>query len=162
MNHPSSNQPASSPDEGAIRERAATAVKSHQRKIRALTIAAFVFGFLSVAASITIVTLNSMYVVPKQQKLISESSKLAWPDNKNEPASVSAQDTMPAKLLALEIQMMRVVSLGSMMVAGSVGFLALGTVVLVTVVTLNRRATLNQVSASLAQISEQLRQLRGN
>jgi len=154
--------PSHSTDQNAVHERVAIAVKSHQRKIRVLTIAAFAFGFLSVAASISIVTLNYLYVVPKQKALIAASGKLAWPDNKDDAADVPAQNTVQAKLLALEIQMVSIVSLGSMMVAGSVGLLALGTVVLVTVVILDRRATLNQVSASLAKISDQLREARGN
>jgi len=42
----------------------------------------------------------------------------------------------------------------------AVGVLALGTLILATVVTLNRRVTLNQINTSLAHISDQLRDLR--
>ena len=47
-----------------------------------------------------------------------------------------------------------------MMVAVSVGLLGLGTLVLLAVVVLGRRATLQQVNANLAQISTQLKELQ--
>jgi hypothetical protein len=43
--------------------------------------------------------------------------------------------------------------------AGAVGILALGTLVLLAVVVLNRRVTLRQINASLSQISGQLKQI---
>jgi len=50
----------------------------------------------------------------------------------------------------------------SRIVGMAVGVLGLGTLVLLTVVILNRGATLNQINARLAQISHQLRQLQDN
>lgn len=143
----------------ALQSQAAAAVQSHRRKIQAFTIAAFTLGFLAVAASITIVTLNEMYVRPRQEMLARQSRELAWPGgetagNRSDPQNVQA------RILALEIQAMSVVSIGSMMVAGSVGLLGLGTLLLVAAVSLNRRATLHQVNASLAHISAQLGELR--
>ena len=44
--------------------------------------------------------------------------------------------------------------------AVAVGLLAVGTLVLLAVVILSRRATLNQINASLAQISTQLKELQ--
>jgi hypothetical protein len=43
--------------------------------------------------------------------------------------------------------------------AVAVGLLAVGTLVLLAVVIISRRATLHQINASLAQISHQLKQL---
>jgi DNA-directed RNA polymerase specialized sigma24 family protein len=63
-------------------------------------------------------------------------------------------------LLANEIQMTEIVSISTSVVATAVGVLGLGTLVLRTVVILNLRATLNQVNASLAEISNQLRAMR--
>jgi hypothetical protein len=45
-------------------------------------------------------------------------------------------------------------------VALAVGVLGLGTLILLMVVILNRRVALNQINASLAQISKQLRELQ--
>lgn len=151
--------PLSDSEASKLQQQAFTAVQSHRRKIQALTVAALVLGFLAVAASITIVTLNEMYVRPKQNKLAADSGAIAWPSG-GVGAPSSSPDAVQARLLALEIDMMRVISMGSMMVAGSVGLLGLGTLLLVAAVMLNRRATLNQVNASLAQISAQLREWR--
>ena len=67
------------------------------------------------------------------------------------------------RFLGVEIFMTHVISMGTTIVAAAVGVLALGTLVLVLVVMLNRRVTLNQINVSLAQISSQLKdlQLRG-
>jgi len=45
-------------------------------------------------------------------------------------------------------------------VALSVGLLGLGLLILLTVVVLNRRATLNRINVSLAQISNQFRAMQ--
>lgn len=153
-----SNQPSQS-ETAKLQQQASAAVQSHRRKIQALTFAAFVLGFLAVAASISIITLNEMYVRPRQEKLAAESGAIAWPSGGTADTN-SRSDTIQARVLALEIDMMRVISMGSMMVAGSVGLLGLGTLLLVAAVMLNRRATLNQVNTSLAQISAQLRDWR--
>lgn len=152
---------APGPNTGAASQHITAAIQSHRRKIQALTIAAFVLGFLVVAASITIVVLNELYVRPRQEKLAKESGALAWPAAATVAESPHLQpDAVQVRMLALEIDMMRVVSMGSMLVAGSVGLLGIGTLALVAAVMLNRRATLQQVNASLMQISEQLRELR--
>lgn len=156
MNTP--NQPSQS-EADKLQQHASAAVHSHRWKIQALTVAAFVLGFLAVAASITIVTVNEMYVRPKQEKLAADSGAIAGFSSMTRDVNTQPE-TVQARMLSLEIDMMRVVSMGSMMVAGSVGLLGLGTLLLVAAVTLNRRATLNQVNASLAQISAQLREWR--
>ena len=64
------------------------------------------------------------------------------------------------ELLDQETLHTAMVSMGAAAVALSVAVLGLGMLVLVTVVVLNRRVTLNQINASLAQISSQLRDLQ--
>jgi hypothetical protein len=53
-----------------------------------------------------------------------------------------------------------IVSRGTAIVAGSVGLLALATLITVALVLAARRATLRQVNSSLLEISEQLKALR--
>ena len=154
-----SNPSSSQADNGALHAQVSAAIHAHRRKIHALTATAFALGFLAVAASIAIVILNEMYVTPKQQKLAKDSRSLAWPAG-SDPGANPSTDNIQARILSLEIDMMRVVSISSMIVAGSVALLGLGTLVLVTAVMLNRRATLNQINANLAQISAQLRDWR--
>jgi len=64
------------------------------------------------------------------------------------------------QILRNEVVLTYVASMGVTLVASAVGALGLGTLILLTVVVLNRRVTLNQVNASLAQISDQLRELQ--
>jgi hypothetical protein len=62
--------------------------------------------------------------------------------------------------LRTEVILTYVISAGVTVVAFAVGALGLGTLILLAVVVLNRRVTLNQINASLAQISNQLRDLQ--
>ena len=54
----------------------------------------------------------------------------------------------------------KVTTAGTVVLAAAVGLLGLGTLTLLTVVILNRRVALNQINASLAGISSQLRELQ--
>ena len=53
-----------------------------------------------------------------------------------------------------------VTTAGTVVLAAAVGLLGLGTLTLLRVVILNRRVALNQINASLAGISSQLRELQ--
>ena len=53
-----------------------------------------------------------------------------------------------------------VTTAGTVVLAAAVGLLGLGRLTLLTVVILNRRVALNQINASLAGISSQLRELQ--
>src|SRR4029079_13717951 len=56
--------------------------------------------------------------------------------------------------------MITAIGVGTALVAGSVGLLGLGTLLLVSLVLINRRVTLRQLRVSLADISLQLKQLQ--
>lgn len=155
-----SNQPNQSvPDAGAINERVKTAVNSHRIKLRVLTTAAFVFGFVATAASIFIVWFYLIMYLPKQKQILYDSEK-AVEQAKSAANSVEDNVKQINKFLGVEVLLTHVVSMGVTIVALSVGVLGLGMLVLLSVVILNRRATLNQINVSLAQISDQLRELQ--
>ncbi len=61
---------------------------------------------------------------------------------------------------SVQATMTHVLSFATMLVAIAVGLSALGTLVVLALVILTRRATLNQINVSLAQISTQLRNLQ--
>ena len=157
------SNPSPNPDPGTIHERVATAVRSHRIKIRVLTSIAFLFGFLAIAVSIAMVWSYRVFILPKQEELLLSARAAVERGKTNSAAS---QPTSPDNvrridnLLANEILMTQVVSFSTSVVAIAVGVLGLGTLVLLTVVVLNRRVTLNQINASLAQISNQLRELQ--
>lgn len=152
-----SNQPT--PDAGAINERVKTAVNSHRIKLRLLTSVAFVIGFVAIAASICIVWVYLIKYLPREKQLFYDAEKAA---QQAKSATPSIEDDVKEikKFLGVEVLFTHVISVGVTVVAISVGVLGLGMLVLLTVVVLNRRVALNQINASLAQISNQLRELQ--
>jgi len=156
MNEPS-KQPM--PDAGVIHERVKSAVNAHRVKLRVLTSAAFVFGFVAVAVSIFIVWFYLFMYLPKQRQMLYDSEKAAL-QAKNAASSVEDNVKEINKFMGAEVLLTHVVSMGVTIVALSVGVLGLGMLVLLSVVILNRRTTLNQINISLAQISGQLQELQ--
>lgn len=156
MNHQSNPSPA---DGGAINEQVKTAVNAHRVKLRVLTSAAFVFGFVAVAASIFIVWFYLFMYLPKQRQVLQDSEQ-AFQQAKSATNSPEENIKQITKFLGVEVVLTNVVSMGVTFVALSVGVLGLGMLVLLSVVILNRRVALSQINASLAQISNQLRELQ--
>jgi hypothetical protein len=162
-NYMNTNNPSSNADPVTIQQGAATAVRSHRIKIRVLTSVAFLFGIVTIAVSVAIVWSYPIFILPKQKQLFDNADAAVKQAKTNTATGLppSSEDVRQINnLLANEIFMTRVVSIGTSVVAIAVGVLGLGTLVLLTVVVLNRRVTLNQVNASLAQISNQLRELQ--
>jgi len=161
--NPQSNPPT--PDALAINQRVKTAVHSHRIKLRVLTTAAFVFGFVAIAASLFIVWFYMIFYMPKQREMLNWSQKAAEQGRTSADTAENGEkrtENLPRtdQILRNEVVLTYVASMGVTLVASAVGALGLGTLILLTVVVLNRRVTLNQVNASLAQISDQLRELQ--
>jgi len=163
MNQNQPMDPASWPDASAINERVTATVRTHQLKIRLLTGAAFLLGFLSVAASVLIVSTYFVSYRPKEKQLLREVT-LAAEAAKATPAAAqgAAGDSPRLKFYYPSVQatMTYFHSLVITFMAVAMGLLALGTLVLLAVVVLSRRATLSQINASLTQISLQLKELQ--
>lgn len=149
------NQPnPPTPDAGAINELVKTAVQSHGIKLRVLTAAAFTLGFVAIAASILIVTVYLKIYLPEQGWVSAESQK---------PAEWAKVDMKHIdKIVRNEAILTDILGTGVTAVALAVCVLGLGTLLSLTVVVLNRRVALNQINASLAQISNQLRDLKNS
>ena len=161
--NPQLTRPA--PDAGAINQRVKAAVHSHRIKLRVLTTVAFAFGFVAIATSIFIVWFYVIMYMPKQREMLNGSKQAAEQARTNAGAAqqgVKPADNLPRaeEFLRNEVVLTYVLSMGVTVVALAVGALGLGTLVLLTVVVLNRRVTLSQINASLAQISQQLRELQ--
>ena len=157
------NNPTPNLDPAALNDRVTAAVQSHRTKLRLMTMLAFLFGFLAIAVSIFIVWFYLIMYLPKQRQMIEEAEAAV---QQAKTISTSDQATMEEnvkridKFLGVQIVLTYVISAGVTLVGVSVGVLALGTLTLLTVVILNRRVTLNQINVSLAQISNQLRELQ--
>jgi hypothetical protein len=153
MNSPS-NHPM--PDSEQINQRIATAVRSHRVKLRVLTGVAYLFGISAIVASLRLVWLWRAVYWPMQEHLMKQIEAAS-------PATAATSGDSLKRIIELldqETLHTAMVSMGAAAVALSVAVLGFGTLVLVTVVVLNRRVTLNQINASLAQISSQLRDLQ--
>lgn len=149
------NQPDNPlPNIAALNERITSGVQSHRVKIRLLTSVAFLFGFLAIATSILLVWCYLFLYLPKDKQLMRDAANFAAGQRSTEDAVKRIDNFLGAQIL-----MTHVISMATTIVAIAVGVLGLGTLVLLTVVMLNRRATLSQINASLAQISNQLREL---
>ena len=155
------NNPSPHLDPAAFNDRVTAAVHSHRLKLRLLTSVAFLFGFLAVAAGVFIVWFYLFMYLPKQRQMIQEAeAAVQQARTASSPTSVEEDVKRIDKFLGVQIVLTYVISAGVTLVGVSVGVLALGTLTLLTVVILNRRVTLNQINVSLAQISNQLRELQ--
>ena len=150
-------------DPVAIHDRVTAAVRSQATKTRILTSIAFLFGFLAVTASVLFVCAYLVLYLPKQKQILRNAEAVA---QSARPVAGGKEESVPEAIkridqfLGVEIILTHVVSMGMTAIAIMVGVLALGTLVLLTIVVLNRRATLHQINVSLAQISSQLRELQ--
>ena len=156
------NQPSPPLDPSDLNQRVTAAVRSHGTKIRVLTSVAFLFGFLTVAASVLFVAGYLIFYLPKQKQMLRDAEIAAQQANSRPAGEESVPDAIKRidRFLGVQIVMSYAVSMGTTGLAIVVGVLGLGTLVLLTVVVLNRRVALQQINVSLAQISEQLRELQ--
>ena len=155
--------PGALSDLSAINERVAAGVRSYQRKIRALASVAFLLGFLAITASAVIVSAYFVFYRPKEKEVLRQVT-LAAEQARAKPAPADG-GTAPASKLPFDFPSIQATmtffhSVVITLLAAALGLLAVGTLVLVAVVILNRRATLHQINASLAQISCQLKDLQ--
>jgi hypothetical protein len=158
-----SNNPEPLPNLAAITQSVTAAVNSHKRKIRFLTGAAFLLGFLAVAASVLIVSSYFVLYRPKEKEVLLQVTLAAERARAN-PAPAGgpgqADPGLPFDFPSIQATMTFFHSVIITLLAVAVGILGLGTLILLLVVVLSRRVTLQQINASLSQISRQLANLR--
>jgi len=148
---------SSTPDAGAVNELVKTALHAHRIKLRVLTTAAFVFGFVAIAASIYIASWW-LTMLPWQREMLHDPPNLAEQVKPNESAADGVKRI--DRILRKEAALTYVASTQATGLALAVGVLGLGTLMLLTVIVLNRRIALAQINNSLMQISNQLRELK--
>jgi hypothetical protein len=163
MNQNPSTTPETSPEFAGIAARATAGVRTHQNFLRVLTGTAFVLGFLAVAASVLIVCAYFVLYRPKEKEVLLQVTLAA--EQAKARATPSDNEAAPPPKLPFDFPSVQATMtfFHSVVIAGlaaAVGILALGTLVLLAVVVLGRRATLQQINLSLTQISTQLRALQ--
>jgi hypothetical protein len=136
---------------------------SYRWKGRVLTTLALGVGLLSIAAGILLVWVNVAIIFP-EVKLMLQQTNAATAGNTNsvsQTADVTPMRTLfdgtkvgsQSFVLLLQEKAMNVMSL-------AITLLGVGTFLTLVLVIFNRRVTLRQVNASLAEISEQIKALR--
>lgn len=129
---------------------------------RLLTTAALGIGLLALIAGIVLAAANSRMVMPMERLLVQKypgaaeglgmTNNPAWP----EPKTSLTRDQLDAR--HVEVTFMHGKEL--FLIAAAVVLVGLGTFLTLLLVIFNRRVTLRQVHASLAQISQQIKELQ--
>ena len=162
--NPQNPRPTEAPAAVELNTRIVNAVATSRWQGRLLTGLALTFGLLSIVASIATV-LSYLYLYrPKENQLLMDYGAIVRAAGANPAAEdrrmVETPDGRRFDALGVQLTLGHAIAFGAAMVAVSVALLGAGTLVTVTLVIFHRRVTLRQINASLAQISEQLRELQ--
>jgi hypothetical protein len=141
----------------SINDAAMAGIRTHRLKLRALNVGASVLGVAAVLTSIVIVWSYLILYLPKDKEIMRGAEMVLMQAKTLPVEEVAKQQT---QFLQAEIVFTHVIAMCVTLIAVAVGILGLGTLLLLGVIVMNRRATLSQIQASLAQISEQLRLLK--
>ena len=142
-------------------------ISSHNWKGRALTVVALAVGILSIAAGALLTWANNHVIFPQIQLLLKEENRaLQQNSSLNTPAAAPTNSVDSILTLSdgttVNRQVLVTLMLGKAMNVTSlaVGLVAVGTLLTLLLVIFNRRVTLRQINASLAQISSQIKELQ--
>ncbi|HTD67332.1 MAG TPA: hypothetical protein VK846_12460 [Candidatus Limnocylindria bacterium] len=143
-------------------ERVLHSLRAQQRGLKWLTGLAVAFWVLAVIGGIGVLVCYSIFYQPKEKQIMSDYEKYGYLPRYTNSATGSrpAGPATPEQALGLHFTLSYVVTKGLLAVAVTVIILACGTLTTLLLVVLNRRVTLKQINHSLAQISDQLRQLQ--
>lgn len=135
-------------------------IRVQQRRLKWLTGVAVAFWIAAVLACAGVMVCYKIFYKPKEQQIMADYEKHghlvrhgSTPDGT--PSKLTAEDALGIQF-ALSYAMTR----GILAMAIAVTILSCGTLATLLLVVLNRRVTLRQINYSLAQISDQLRQLQ--
>lgn len=146
-----------SDDASNLNEKIMGALRSQLRLGRALMALALALGILSIVASIALAWANVMLVMPMERLLLADYPASAQRAGKN----AEGNPTLPREELDWRhIQVTAAHGKAMFLTAASIALLASGTLVILILVIFNRRVTLRQINLSLAQISNQIKELQ--
>jgi hypothetical protein len=130
---------------------------------RLLTTAALGIGLLAIAAAVLLVWANSARVFPQVQLLVQQYGT-AHTSGANAVASTTATNDLLVLSDGTKVdqQVLVTLMLGKAMNVTSLALtlLGLGTLLTLVLVIFNRRVTLRQINANLAQISQQIKEMQ--
>ena len=151
----------SNPNFSAYADQINAGINSHRRTISALTTAAFAIGFLTIIASIVVVFCYVVFYQPKQNELLKQvlAAALAQQPTAGSEQKPDHGAAAEVNIRSAQAALTGALSYGVVFLSIAIGCLALGTIIMLALIMLQRRATLAHISTSLAQISAQLKQL---
>ena len=138
------------------------AIHRQQRLLKWLTATAAVFWLAAVLASVGVLVCYSVFYEPKEKQMLSDYGMSGHLHSRtNAPGGSLEPGKMPTdQALAIHFTMNYVVVKGVLAIAVALVVLSGAMLATLLLVHFNRRVTLRQINHGLAQISEQLRQLR--
>jgi len=146
-------------------ERMMQTLRRQSRGLKWLTGVAIAFWTLAVLGTVGVLVCYSIFYAPKEKQMFRDYNTyghLTHYTNSTDPTagSLPAGPATPEQALGVHFTMNYVATKAILVVAVSVIILSAGTLTTLLLVILNRRVTLKQINYSLAQISEQLKQLQ--
>jgi hypothetical protein len=159
MNTDSTN-PGITPDPTG--ERVMGAIHRQQRLLKWLTVTAVIFWIIAVVASLGVLVCYSVFYEPKEKQMLGDYGMSGHLHSRtNAPGGSRESGKMPVdEALAIHFTMNYVVVKGVLAIAVALVVLSGAMLATLLLVHFNRRVTLRQINHGLAQISEQLKQLR--
>lgn len=142
--------------------RVLTTLRRQQRWLRALTALAVVFWITAVIGGVGLLVCYRVFYEPKEKQIMRDYETFGHVSRyTNSPAGGprEAGPVTPEQALALHFTMNYVTTKALLVLVLTVIVLSCGTLTTLLLVVLIRRVTLKQINHSLAQISDQLRQL---
>ena len=141
-------------------------LRQQARGLKWLTGAAIAFWTLAVLGTVGVLVCYSVFYAPKEKQMFRDYhtyGHLTHYTNATDRAagSLPAGPATAEQALGVHFTMNYVATKAILVVAVSVIILSAGTLTTLLLVIFNRRVTLKQINYSLAQISEQLKQLQG-
>jgi hypothetical protein len=140
----------------AASEHTLQTIARHQRRLKWLTGAAIAFWALAVVGSIGVLVSYTQIIAPKERQIMADfgtGGRFAAPQ-------IPESEVHANRVAGINFTMTYVITKGILIVAISVAVLSLGTLATLVLTISSRRVTLQQINHSLAQISDQLRELK--
>jgi hypothetical protein len=165
------NQPIPNPPSGGksteMNDAILKKISSHSWKGQALTIMALAVGILSITAGALLTWADTHVIFPQIQLLLKEENSAlhqnlslnaptATPTNSVDPQFTLSDGTTVDRQVLVTLMLGKAMNVTSLAVA----LVAVGTLLTLLLVIFNRRVTLRQINASLAQISNQIKELQ--
>jgi hypothetical protein len=144
-------------DDAALNDSVMQSLRANRWIGRVLVGAALTLGLVSIAASIVINWANAMKIMPMEQLLLQDyPSTVQLAGSNAEGKTPLSRDELAWRHIWVTVAQSKVEGLTLL----SITLSSVGTFVVLLLVIFNRRVTLRQINANLAQISGQLKALQ--